>query len=109
MRLVLIILALLAALAGVALSILPFGSLALIPIILAFVLGLIAFQLSKKAEQPTGLIKLIFLVTIVALGLTIYRTIFDENEVAVDTEAIQKDEDRIEDAKKELEDINIDE
>lgn len=108
MRLVLIVLGLLSALLAIVLSILPFGSIAIIPIVLAFVFGFIAFKASKKEGQNTRIIKFIFLVTIIALCITIYRSIFDENIVEDDIETIQNEEESLEDAKKELEDLDID-
>lgn len=108
MRLILLILAIIAAFLGLALAILPLGSFALIPIILAFILGMILFKISKNEGQSTGLIKIIFLVAIIALGLTIYKTIFNENVVNQDIETIQNEEDLLEDAKNELDDLDID-
>ena len=108
MRLIITILAVLLALIGLTLSILPFGPIALIPIILAFILGIIAFKLAKKEGSGLGLIKLIFLVVILGLGMTIYRAIFDENVVADDIETMINEEESLEEAKEELEGINID-
>ena len=109
MKLALSIIALILALLGITLSILPFGNLAFAPIIGAFVFGLLAFRASRGDNQKTGLIKFIFLITIIALGITIYRAIFDENIIEEDIESIQNEEESLEDAKKELEDIDIDE
>lgn len=109
MKLAFSIIALIMALLGITLSILPFGNLAFAPIILAFIFGLLALKATKAAQQKTGLIKFIFLVTILALGITIYKAIFDENIIEDDIESIQNEEESIEDAKKELEGIDIDE
>ncbi|NND50867.1 MAG: FUSC family protein, partial [Flavobacteriaceae bacterium] len=92
-----------------ALSILPFGSIALIPIVLGLIFGLLAFNASKKEGKNVSGIKFIFLLLIIALGLTIYRAVFDQNIVEDDIETIQNEEESLEDAKKELEDIEIDE
>lgn len=108
MRIIFIILGLLLAVLGLTLSILPFGKIAFIPIVLAFIFGLLAFKISKKEGQSTAFIKFIFLVTIVALGWTIYRSIFDENVVEDDIETIQNEEESLEEAKKELDDLEID-
>ena len=51
MRILLITLSIITAILGIALSILPFGSIALIPIILSFIFGLIAFKISKKDDR----------------------------------------------------------
>jgi len=109
MRIIFLILGLLLAVLGLTLSILPFGNIAFIPIVLAFIFGLLAFKISKTEGQSTGFIKFIFLLTIVALGWTIYRSIFDENVVEDDIETIQNEEESLEEAKKELDDLEIDE
>jgi hypothetical protein len=109
MRLIITIAAILAAIIGLALSILPFGSIALIPIILAFILGFIAFKMAQKEGKNTKLVKVVFLITIVGLAISIYRTIFDENVVEDDIETINRDKASEEDAIEELEDLDIDE
>ena len=107
MRLVVTILAVLAALIGLALAILPFGTIALIPIILAFILGFIAFKMAQKEGKNTKFVKVIFLITIVALAMSVYRSIFDENIVVDDIETIEKEQQSEEDAIEELEGIEI--
>lgn len=108
MRLLVTILGILSGLIGLALSILPFGLIALVPIILAFIFGLIAFNMSKNENTGKGIIKLIFLLVILGLGITIYRSIFDENKVEDDIETIQKEEERDKESLEELEGLNID-
>ncbi len=107
MRLLLTIIALISATLGLALSILPFQKIALIPIVLAFVLGFIVFKMTQKEGKNTKFVKVIFLVTIVALSLSIYRSIFDENIVENDVETINRDAQSEEDAVEELESIEI--
>lgn len=108
MKLLFTILGVISGLIGLALSILPFGLIALIPTILAFVFGLLAFKMVKNENSGKGIIKLIFLLVILALGITIYRSIFDENKVENDIETIQKGEERDKESLEELEDIKID-
>ena len=107
MRLLLVILSIIAAILGLALSILPFGAIALIPIIAAFIFGLLAFRMSKG--KNTNIIKGVFFVTIVALGISIYRTVFEENVVENDVETIEKEKQSEEDAIKELDELEIEE
>jgi len=109
MRSLFIILGFLLAILGLALSILPFGPIAYIPIILALIFGYIGLKAAKNEGKSTGLAKLVLILTIIALGITVYRSIFDENIVEDDIETIQNEEESLEDAKKELEDIEIDE
>lgn len=108
MRLILTTLALLSAILGVILSIFPFGIIAFIPIVLAMLFGFLAWRFTIKEGQNLRLMKFIFLVTFIAICLSIYRTIFDENVVEDDIESIQNEEESLEDAKKELENIEID-
>lgn len=109
MRLIITILAIIAAILGLALSILPFGNIALIPIIIAFVLGFAAFKMAQKEGKNTKLVKVVFLITVVALGMSIYRSVFDENVVEEDIETINRDKASEEEAIEELDDIDIEE
>lgn len=107
MRSLVTTLAVLAALLGLALTILPFGIIALIPIVIAFILGYVAFKMTVKEGKNTKFVKVIFLITIVALALSIYRSVFDENVVEDDIETIEKEQKSEEDAIEELEGIDI--
>ena len=78
MRQLVTTLAIIAAILGLILSILPFGSIALIPIITAFILGFIAFKMAQKEGANTKFVKVIFLITIIALVLSIYRSVFEK-------------------------------
>lgn len=108
MRLVVTTLAILSAIIGLTLSILPFGTIALLPIILAFILTFIAYKMAQKEKANTKFVKVIFLVTIVAFLLSLYRIAFDENIVENDIETIEKEKQSKEDALEELEDLDID-
>lgn len=109
MRLIITTLAIITAILGLTLSILPFGNIALIPIVAAFILGFIAFKMAQKEGKNTKLVKVVFLVTIVALGMSIYRSVFDENIVEEDIETINRDKASEEEAIEELDDIDIEE
>lgn len=106
MRVLVITLTIILTIVGLALSILPFGLIALIPIIAAFILGLIAFKFSQKEEKNTGIIKIIFTVIIISLGLSIYNAL-KPNEITVDEEAIEQQKLEDEETLEELEDIEI--
>ena len=109
MRLLFTILGVISALIGLVMSILPFGSLALIPIVAGFIFGVLAFKFAKKENKGTSIIKITFLIIIAGLALTVYRAIFDENIVEDDIETIEKEKASEEEAIKELESIDIDE
>lgn len=106
MRLTLIIISIILAIIGLVLSILPFGSIAVLPIIIAFLSGLTAFKISQKESKNTNIIKGVFLILIISLGLTIYNS-FKPNEVIEDTESITKEKQSEEDAIEELESLKI--
>jgi len=106
MRLTLIIISIISALIGLALSILPFGSIALAPILIALTSGFLAFKLSQKEGKNTNIIKGVFLIVIVSLGLTVYNS-FKTNEVIEDTESILNENQSEEDAIEELESLEI--
>ena len=107
MRILVTTLAIIAACLGLILSILPFGAIALIPTIIAFILGFIAFKMTQKDGANTKLVKVIFLITIIALVLSIYRSVFETNVVENDIETIEKEEQSKEDAIEELEGLEI--
>ncbi len=108
MRLTLIIISIISALIGLALSILPFGSIAILPIVVAFISGLIAFKISQKEDKSTNIIKGVFLIVIISIGLTILNT-FKTNEIIEDTESIIKENQSEEEAIEELESLEIEE
>ena len=109
MKKVFTILAVIASLFTIILSVLPVSNLAIIPAILALVFGLIAFYLSKKTGEVKKIIQFSFFLTIIALVLTTYKVIFTETEVA-DTEVLEATETKLkEKAIEELEDLDIDE
>lgn len=107
MRILVTTLAVLAAIIGLILSILPFGTIALIPVIIAFILCFLAYKMAQKANANTKFVKVLFLVTIIAFALSIYRIAFDENVVENDIETIEKEKQSQEDALEELEDLDI--
>ncbi len=107
MRILLTILGFIAAILGLVLSILPFGKIALIPILLAFVFGVLAFVYTKKEGKSRSAVKMIFLITIAALAVTIYRALFDENVIVEDKESIERDKKSEEEAIQELDSLVI--
>jgi EamA domain-containing membrane protein RarD len=108
MRLTFIILSIIAAILGLALSILPFGSIAVIPIAVAFIFGLLAFRSSNNAGKSTTLVKLVFSIVIISLGLTIYNSL-RPNEVNEENESTLNENRLDEESIEELESIEIEE
>ncbi|WP_138434157.1 DUF2232 domain-containing protein [Winogradskyella algicola] len=104
-----IILGFIAAVLAVILAVTPLSNLAVIPIIVAFVCGLLIIFMSKKDKTKTKSIQYIFLMVIIALALTIYKSIYYTSEVGDIEQLEQRDEENLEDSKELLEDIDIDE
>lgn len=103
-----IILGFIAAILAVILAVTPLSNLAVAPIIVAFISGLIVFFISKKQKTKTKTIQYIFLLVIISLSLTIYKSVMTTMEVG-DTEQLeQRDEENLEDSKELLEGIEID-
>ena len=101
------ILALIASILAVIFSVLPISNLAIFPAIAALIFGLVAFYLSKKTGQVKKIIQFTFLLTIMALAVTTYKSIFTTTEVT-NTEAIEATETKLEEASiEELEELDI--
>ncbi|MEZ4803517.1 MAG: FUSC family protein [Gelidibacter sp.] len=108
MRRLFIILGFIASILAVILSVTPLFKIAFIPAIAALVFGLIAFYLSRQKQYPKKSIQLIFLLTIISLTMTTYKTIFTVAEVG-DVEGLElKERESEEKAIEELEDLNLD-
>jgi len=106
MRVLVTTLSIILAIIGLVLSSLPIGYIALIPIIIAFILGLLAFKLSLNDNKNTTIIKVVFAVIIISLGLAIYNAL-KPNEIIVNQEAIEKQKQSDKETLEELEDIEI--
>lgn len=108
MKKVFTILAIIAAFLAIILSVLPVSNLAVIPSIAALVFGGLAFYLSKKTGQVKKIIQFTFFLTIAALAITTYKSIFTETEVT-NTEVLEEKEIKSEaEAIEELEELDID-
>lgn len=103
-----IIFGFISALVAVTLSTTPLFKLALAPIIIAFVSGIIILFLSKKQKTKTKIIQYIFLLVIIALGLTIYKGVFNTSEIENAQQLEQQDGENVEDSKEILEEIKED-
>lgn len=98
-----------AAVLAVVLAVTPLSNLAVLPIIVAFICGLLIVVISKKDKTKTKSIQYIFLMVIIALALTIYKSVYYTAEVGDIEQLEQRDEENLEDSKELLEDIDIDE
>ncbi len=104
-----IILGFISAILAVIIAVTSSFNLSVVPIIIAFVSGLIVLFLSKKDNTKTKTIQYIFLLAIISLSLTIYKGIFNTSETENTEQLEQQEEENSEDSKKALEDIEIQE
>jgi membrane protein implicated in regulation of membrane protease activity len=109
MRTLFVVLSFIASILSVILAVTPLFKIAFIPSIAALVFGLVALYVSKQKQLPRKSIQLVFLLTIIALSLTTYKSIFSTVEVGDTEELIQKENESEQEAIETLEDIEIDE
>lgn len=103
-----IILGFIAAVLAVVLAVTPLSNLAVFPIIIGFICGLVIFFITRRDEKKTKSIQYIFLLVIIALSLTIYKGVFTTTEIGNIEELETKDEESEEDAKELLEGLDLD-
>ena len=108
MKKALTILALLAAVISVIISVLPISNLAIFPAIVALLFGLIAYYLSKKEGSVKKIIQFTLLLTIISLALTTYKAIFSKTVVANAQELKEKEKESKENAIEDLEELDFD-
>ena len=107
MRNLFTILGIIFAILAVVLSALPFFNMAFILGIVALIFGFIAFYLSKQQNQSNKLVKLTFLLTIIALVISTYKAVFYEAVIG-NTEELEVREEQVkENALDELDNIEI--
>ena len=104
MKVLFSILGLIAAILAAVLAVLPLEKIAVIPAVAAMIFGIIAWLLAKK--ESNKLLKFTFLITIIAIVVISYKSIFGgESEVTVDENFIEQNEKSEENAIEELEDL----
>ena len=103
MRKLFIILAAVFAVVGLIFAILPMGSIAFLPIILAIVLALVAMWKSNDNQKKTP--KWILVIALAILVLVTVKVVFVKDKVVVDQQFIQENVDSKEEAQQELEEL----
>jgi uncharacterized membrane protein len=96
-----IILAAVFAVVGLVFAILPMGSIAFLPIILAIVLALVAMW--KSNDNQKKIPKWILVIALAILLLVTVKVVFVKDKVVVDQQFIQENVDSKEEAQQELE------
>ncbi len=103
------IFAMITSILAIILSVLPVSNLAVFPAIAALIFGLVAFYLSKKTGAVKKIIQFSFLLTIIALGITTYKAIFNTVELGNTDTLIKKEAESKEQAIEELEELDLEE
>ena len=101
MRKLFIILAAVFAVVGLVFAILPMGSIAFLPIILAIVLALVAMW--KSNDNQKKIPKWILIIALAILVLVTVKVVFVKDKVVMDQQFIQENVDSKEEAQQELE------
>jgi tellurite resistance protein TehA-like permease len=107
MKKLFVVLGILASVLAIILSVLPLSNLAFFPAIAAFIFAIIAFYISNKENSSKKTIQLIFLLTIIALSVSTYKSLFNTVEVGNTEELQEREKQSEENAIEELEDLDI--
>jgi len=94
-----IILGFVSALLSVIIAVTAHYKFAVVPIVIAFISGLIVLYLSNKLKTKSKTIQYIFLLVIIALSLTIYKGVINPSELINTEETEQLDKENIDDSK----------
>ena len=96
-----LILGFISTIVAVVFSVTPLYNLAIIPLIIAFICGLVLVFLSKKDKSKPKAIQYIFILIIIimSLSLTIYKGVFDTSEVGNAEPLEVKNEKNLKDSK----------
>ena len=109
MRKLIIVLGFISAILAVILAVTPLFKIAFIPGIAALIFGILALFLAKQKQDSKKSIQLVFLLTIIALGVTTYKSVFNTIEVGNIEDLQEKANESQEEAIKELEDLELNE
>lgn len=113
MKKIFTILAVIASVFAIIFSVLPISNLAIFPAVAALIFGGVAFYLSKKTGEVKKIVQFSFLLTIAALAIVTYKSVFTETEVAsteiIDAKEAESAAEAMDDLEElEIEDLEID-
>ncbi|MBT8254647.1 MAG: hypothetical protein HKN00_12685 [Flavobacteriaceae bacterium] len=109
MRTTLMIIGFITGILALVMNYLPFGTLGFAPVLLTMLMAILVWKMARKENRGVVASKILMGLAVLSLALAVYQSAFNENIVEEDAETIQKEEESLEDAKKELEDLEIDE
>lgn len=105
MRIILLILAGIASVIGIIMTILPFGNIAILPGVFVIIVAAAAYFLSKKQQKPHKMALLFVAIGLFTITGSGSKALWVKDEVAVDKDFEQKEEQSKEEAIKELKEI----
>jgi len=108
MRITFITVAAIAAVLGIIMAILPFGSIGVLPGLVAFIAGLIAYFFSKKNIKPKKLSILFSIIGLLVVIVSSTKSLWIKDEIAIDKEFDKKEEISKKEAIKELKEMEND-
>ena len=101
MKKIFTILAITASVLAIIFSVLPISNLTIFPAAAAVIFGFVAFYLSKKTGEVKKVIQFSFLLTMAALAIVTYKSVFTETEIAsteiIDTKEAESDSETMDD------------
>lgn len=109
MRRFVIISGFICAIIAVIIGVTPLYKLSIIPSILAIISLGILWYVSKKNNNPSKFIQYIGILIVIAISMSIYKTVFNNNELQNTEELEQKEDESVEDSIEILEDLDIEE
>lgn len=104
------IIAFIAAILALILAVTPLSNIAIFPLLLAIVLSILLYILSKKQDKSNKPVQYILLLCVVAMGFMIYKSLFTQSVVKEEAkeEMNVKEQESQEESLKELEALDID-
>lgn len=104
------IIAFIAAILALVLAVTPLSNIAIFPILFGIALAVILYFLSQKQEKSTKPVQYILLISVIASGFMIYKSLFIEAVVKQEAqeEMNVKEQESQEESLKELEALDID-
>lgn len=91
---------------GMVLAFLPLGLIAVLPAGIALLLGILAFLAAKNVEVKKNLILVVLVISILGILVSIAKTVFIEDKVAVDNEFYQKQDESLDESMEALDELS---
>lgn len=94
---------------AVIIGVTPLYKLSIIPSVIAIICLGVLWYITKKNENPSKFIQYIGILIVIAISMSIYKTVFNNNELQNTEELELKEEESVDDSIEILEDLDIEE